>query len=229
MNLNEEIIRMYQAKGPLPSEEIKTSREFYALAVLKYSYPEKFSGLRKMEAPDLQDISNGIGIEVTWGGSPRDAVITGENAKYSRSKTAEDREKSLRIIRRNGGERNEYSISYPVSTADGDIKNLRNVFIKKVKKAEMYKKSFPVLGLAVLMDIPLFFFEGLSWGEGLEELNGDAFDFVTLIHWSGVDTYWFDGNNYSSNIISRDDMDALKKLGRMTAEGIIDEDDTVWL
>lgn len=86
MNIPEEI-RNYRFTSALPSELIKTSREYYALAVLRYSYPERFTGLCKSESPDLQDLNRSLGVEVTWGGSPQDEIITGESYKYSQAKT----------------------------------------------------------------------------------------------------------------------------------------------
>ena len=62
----------------------------------------------------------------------------------------------------------------------------------------------------------------------MAEENKGSFDFIVLTHWSGVDSYDFLTKEYSSHRISRDDMDSLKKLARMTAEGIISDDSSVW-
>ena len=221
-------IRNYEVTAALPMEDIKISREYYALAVLKYSFPEQFSGLRKGESPDLQDVEAGLGVEVTWGGSPRDEIINGESYKYSHAKTDKDREKCLQQIRRNGGDRNEYSISYPVSTSDSDKKHIQNVLVKKLKKIDSYREHFKCLGLAILIDIPLFFFDDSQWGDWFSHINKDGFDFVALLHWSGVDMYDVKTGQYKSHRINREDMDALKRVGRMAAEGIIRDDDPVW-
>ena len=52
------------------------------MAILKYSFPDRFAGLRKAEAPDLQYAKRNLGIEVTSALSPRDEQITGESIKY---------------------------------------------------------------------------------------------------------------------------------------------------
>ena len=97
-----------------------------------------------------------------------------------------------------------------------------------MKKVDNYRQCFQCIGLAILIDIPLFFFDDPQWGKWLSDINDDRFDFVALIHWSGVDIYDFKTGVYSNKRISREDMDALNRLGRMAAEGIIKDDDPVW-
>ena len=227
VNLRDEI-RNYKVTSALPTELMKTSREYDVLAILKYSFPERFSKLRKAEAPDLQDPYGELGVEVTWGGSPRDELISGESLKYSKAKTVAAKERSLQKIRENGGNRDEISTSYPVATSEDDKKNVIKVFQKKLKKVDIYRKSFKCVGLAIMIDIPLFFFYDPHWGKWLSSINNNGFDFVAIIHWSGVDIYDFKTDKYSKRLISREDMDALQRLGRMAAEGIINDDDPVW-
>ena len=47
----------------------------------------------------------------------------------------------LRKIRENGGEKDNYSISFPVSTAQIDKKNIEIIFEKKLKKIIIYGYS----------------------------------------------------------------------------------------
>lgn len=223
-----EEIRNYEVTSALPAELIKTSREYYVLAVLKHSFPDCFSKLRKAESPDLQALDGDVGIEVTWGGSPRNELISGESVKYSHARNAAEKEKILRKIRENGGNRDEIATSYPIGTAEGDKQNDIRVFKKKLEKVDGYRKRFQNIGLAIMIDIPLFFFGDQSWGKWLSDINNNAFDFVALVHWSGVDIYDFRFERYSRSRISRKDRDALQRLGRMAAEGIIKDDDSVW-
>lgn len=227
MNLRNNI-RNFQFTSALSTELIKISREYKVLAILKYSFPERFSKLQKAECPDLQDFEGKLGVEVTWGGSPRDELISGESLKYSHAKTDAEKEKILQKIRENGGNRDAISTSYPVGTSEDDKKNVIEVFQKKLKKVGNYRKSFQCVGLAIIIDIPLFLFYDSQWGKWLSGINNDSFDFVALIHWSGVEIYDFKTEEYSNRKISREDMDALKRLGRMAAEGMIRDDDPVW-
>lgn len=227
MNLRDDI-RNYEVISALPMELIKTSREYKVLAFLKYSFPERFSRLQKSEAPDLQEPDGNLAVEVTWGGSPRDELISGESLKYDHARTEAEKEKCLHKIRKNGGDWDDISISFPVSTVEEDKKNVIEVFKKKLKKVGNYRKNFQRIGLAIIVDIPLFFFDDSQWGEWLSDINDNSFDFVALVHWAGVVIYDFKTRVYSNRRISREDVDALNRLGRMAAEGIIKDDDPVW-
>ena len=169
-----------------------------------------------------------MGIEVISAYLPQDEQITGESIKYSRSKTEDERRECLRIIKNCGGTRDSISTGYPVSTADDDKKQVVDAFRKKMKKIDQYHEKFQHMGLAIIIDIPLFLLYDPEWGKWLVEENRNEFEFVALIHWSGVDIYDFCTGGYSSKRIDREDMDALKKLGRMAAEGIIKDDNPAW-
>ena len=221
-------IRNYQITTSLPADKIKYSREYQVLAILKYAFGKEYACLHKGESPDLQDSEGNIGIEVTWGGSPIAEKISGESVKYSHAQTPAEREKCLGVIRKNGGDRDEVSTSYPVETVESEKVCISNVLRKKIRKANNYHERCQRIGLAIMLDIPLIFFSDLKWGEWLAEENKGSFDFIVLTHWSGVDSYDFLTKEYSSHRISRDDMDSLKKLARMTAEGIISDDSSVW-
>ena len=227
MQLTDEI-RNFQVNAALPAEIIKISREYSVLAILKYSFPEQFSCLRKAEAPDLQDKEGKLGIEVTSGLSQEDEMISGESVKYTNAKTEEQRQRCIKIIEKCGGTRDEFSTGYPVGTSERDKKNVIKIFTKKLKKIKDYREKCSCIGLAIILDIPLFFFSETDWGKWLTDINDNKFDFVVLVHWSGVDIYDFSTGKYHIKRISREDMDALKKLGRMAAEGLIDDDNPIW-
>lgn len=227
LNITDEI-RNYEVTAALPFELMKRSEEYRVLAILKYCFPQQFAKLHKAESPDLQDEENSLGIEVTSAISPEDQQISGESLKYAHAKTDAEREKSLQIIRKNGGDRNEFSTSYPVGTAKKDKANVQNAYAKKLKKLKAYRKRCSRIGLVIIIDIPLFFFEDPEWGKWLIKDNEDEFDFVILLHWSGLDMYDVEAKEYNHIKIERNDMDALNRLGRMAAEGIIKDDDPVW-
>lgn len=227
MLLTEEI-RNYEVTAPLDPELIKTSREYRVLAILKYAYPAQFSKLHKAEAPDLQDTDGELGVEVTWGGSPNDEQITSESIKYSQAKTKAEKERRLKKIRNKGGDIIGKRTTYPLGKEEKDKIHAINIFQKKVNKVESYRKYFQNVGLAVMLDVPLPNLHGQQWGGWFSEINNDSFSFIALIHWSGINIYDFKTGEYSSRIIDKDDMDVLKKIGRMAAEGIIKDDDPVW-
>ena len=49
-------IRNFQVTTALPTELIKTSREYKALAVLKYSFPDCFDKLLKLPIPQMGSV-----------------------------------------------------------------------------------------------------------------------------------------------------------------------------
>ena len=97
-------IRNYSFATSLQPTQHKTYREYEALSYLKYSFPELFSKLSKAEAPDLQDADGEIGVEVTWGSSPDNELITAESNKYHLA-TEKNKQRILERIREHGGDR----------------------------------------------------------------------------------------------------------------------------
>lgn len=54
------------------------------------------------------------------------------------------------------------------------------------------------------------------------------YDFIVIIHLTGADMYCFKTKNYYNRSISKDDLNVLKIIARMTAENIINESDPLW-
>lgn len=219
----------YTVEKALSPDKIKTSREYYVLAVLKYLCPEVFSQLEKSETPDLQNRDGLLGVEVTWGGSPRDEIINGENYKLRYAKTEKQRERCLETIRKEGGNRDKYTISYPMSTGTDDKNNIEKIVKKKLNKIHIYKEKCSRVGLAILLDIPLFFLTDKNWESWLSNINNNGFNFIILLHWSGIDICFFETNEYRSiRFKDREENMMLHKIARMTTEGIIKESDLEW-
>ena len=66
----------------------------------------------------------------THGTSPRDELISGESLKYDYARTEAEKEKCLQKIRKNGGDRDDISISFPMSTVEEEKKTLSK-FLRK--------------------------------------------------------------------------------------------------
>lgn len=227
MELTDEI-RNYTVTKALPFELMKTSEEYYVLGVLKYCNPIQFGNLHKSEAPDLQDREGFLGIEITNALSQQDRQISGESLKYLHAKKETERERALKRIWMNGGDYNGFCTSYPVGTAEKDKKNVQKAYSSKIEKLKRYREKCSIVGLVIIIDIPLFCWEESKWANLLPKKNEDNYDFVILSYWSGIDVYDMKTDKYNRYEIGRKDMDALKHLGRMTAEGIIKEDDPIW-
>ena len=220
-------IRNYSFATSLQSAQQKTYREYEALSLLKYSFPELFSKLRKGDAPDLQDSDGRIGVEVTWGSSPENELIASESNKYTRA-TEENKRGILERIREHGGDRKGSVTSFPLGTEDRDKAYILRAFEKKVEKADRYHEGFIKIGLVIIIDVPLSIYPDFDWGNWLEPYNNNKFDFVILSHWQGICMYDFRTGEYTNKKISKGDRCALKKLSRLTTEGIIRDDDPVW-
>ena len=61
-------------KDVIEPNKLKDSQEYFALALLKILFPEKYKNLLKknMDRPDLKDVSNNFGVEVTTADSEND-------------------------------------------------------------------------------------------------------------------------------------------------------------
>ena len=228
LNLNSDRILNYTVDSGLASNQIKNSREYYVLALLKHLFPDQFSLLHKSESPDLQDSEGFLGVEVTSGIRRRDELISGEGAKFFRAKTIAEKESSLQKIMNVGGNIERFVISTPATTIELDWEQVIEVFQKKLEKIDSYKESLKHVGLAIIIDYPTFPFNDYNWSASLSELNQQKYDFVIFSHWSGIDIYDFYADKFYSKSISCEERELLKKLGRMTAEGIIAEEDSEW-
>ena len=191
-------IRDYQVTAGISAELKKKSEEYYALAVLKHCDKMRFSCLYKTESPDLQSKDGMLGIEVTNAEAPGDQQINGESIKYQHAKTDEEREKALRIIRRNGGDRNTCCTTYPTGTDTKELKNIKNAYCKKLKKLNTYREKCSEVGLVIRIDVPICILGDAQWGNLLHKENEDGFDFIALLHWSGMDIFEMKTGKYSS-------------------------------
>ena len=65
MKIDTDLVKNRIFNSAIVPSLLKHSNEYKVLAVLRYFYPEKYNTMIHSEAPDLQDPTNGIGIEVT--------------------------------------------------------------------------------------------------------------------------------------------------------------------
>lgn len=218
-------IRNYVPKTAIDSELGKYSEEYFVLACLKHCLPAQFSNLRKAETPDLLVFDGSLGVEVVSAISTKERVITRESTKYRETTDEKKKEKYLNAVTKQGGDIKDKCIYYPIVTQDTIIKCIINVYNSKIDKTDSYLQQCSRIGLAIIVDVPLSL-ENIEWMEWFPEPK--VFDMIILLHWKGFDLYDFNTKSYEHIIIDKNDRLALKKLGRMTAEGIIKEDDPEW-
>lgn len=112
----------------------KRFEEYYSKYLLEYLFPERFSYLKVLDKPDLQNADKNVGIEVT---TAVQQVVKENDALFSKllanKATREQREKSKNRIRQLGGK--FYDEGYMFSWAG--YRSLDNIYLsleKKIKK-----------------------------------------------------------------------------------------------
>lgn len=141
---------------PLSRRKHKDYNEELALLILKQYFPGQFSNLTKKDAPDLQDINGRIGIEVVEAIEMKKAEIDGVFSNRRIDNLSITYEKCKEIIEKNGGELDEYGITYPVTTNLDEKAIIQEAIQKKIKKYSEYKeKGFEELSLFVLFYEPI--------------------------------------------------------------------------
>ena len=217
----------------LDSHLWKTSVEYTALAALKYCYGDKYKTLIKSESPDLQDVENGLAIEVTDSVTEKNAKTIGEFVKLKSAKSEKDREKSRRKIEQNGCKLWMDGVMFwPTISLENERYEIIDAYVQKLNKvAEYRKKGFTKVGLLIYHEKPIFRDTETDFPQWLIQAQVDhanKFDFVYLFHNAGLIFYDFADETIVHTPISHEDREALGNLGRMMAEGEISDDDPIW-
>lgn len=222
MNFTSRVINKWYTV-PLKSELMKKSMEYKALGVLKYCFGETYHSLKAADRPDLQ--MQKVGIEVTEAIDFKEAQALGEFTKMRVQGTDGTREINGHTIDKN-------SITWLPKQMEDEQECIIKAFEKKLKKIPSYRREgFDKVGLFIIYGEPLFpatpthCFE---WLKNTQENSCDTFDFAYLLAAETLGVFDFVANYSDWLSIERNDMDSIKKLARMTAEGEISEEDVEW-
>lgn len=222
---------------PLDTHLCKTADEYTALATLKFCYGEKYKYLRHADAPDLQDVVNGIGIEVVNSISRQEARANGEMIKYYTLPTREQKEKCKKKIEEYMDEFDEHGALGPDRFLAHEKEEIVSAFVHKLEKVPKYSvNGFKKLGLLIYHPQCIFpETEALfaSWRADIKKESCAKFDFVYILpNYSrcnrGILYYDFASGEVSSVKIAPEDRHTLSVLGRMAAEGEIKDNDPIW-
>ena len=229
MELTDEI-RSFSFSSPIQQELAKKSEEYFVLALLKHYFYHIGSLLHCADAPDLQDDQGIIGIEVTRAVSAREAQISGEFIKLHTTCDLQKNDLSKSLIERNGGKLTSFSVTYPLFTAEQIESDIKAILKKKGKKFKNYS-TFQHVGFAVIVDTNMLAEIKENWCKWVEEAAGSLikFDFVFLVCWDEMSYYNMRTRELIYTVFDKDMNIGLKKLARMTAEGLVDKNDPVWL
>lgn len=94
MKIDTDLVKNKTFTSSINSHILKHSQEYRVLATLRYLFPQKFDKMILGEKPDIQDIENSIGIEVT-------AAVKNEDMKaasiLSKIRKLDDKQKQIYI------------------------------------------------------------------------------------------------------------------------------------
>ena len=216
---------------PLSAEQSKHYQELFALAVLRYFEPNRFSKYTKEDAPDLQCKSTMSGIEVTLATSKNEAAVSGDHVKYRLTNDQGKKALLKNKIEKRGGKVDEYGISYPGKTISMEYEAIHNAIIKKNGKLNSYiEKGYKEMGLFVLYEEPLF----STWTEEkFKQLFEDtkttpSYDVIYLCSSNVLFTYRYTDKTLKMYSMPREDHEALGAIVRMTVDGEIDINSPIW-
>ncbi|WP_026528269.1 hypothetical protein [Butyrivibrio sp. VCD2006] len=234
-----------QIHGAIDSRKLKDSREYYALAVLKSLFPYEYKDLmrKKTDRPDLKSLEGSYGIEVTTADSENDNEDNRLLSEYAVShdekikKKLETHKNNVEVVDigvraiRGGGYNDSYDISTETTMGKGaqlEYQLLINSIRKKVVSANKYKDGFHHLELVIIKKerVPG------DWEQGIIQCIK-----IVMEREAGIlrKIYFLYGNKcYMVSLDGREEViiiehrDKLQLLARLTAEGIIADDDYEW-
>lgn len=235
MKIDTDLVRKKEFATSIKSSHSKLSREFKALAILRYLYPQRFENMAKGESPDFQDTINDMGIEVTDAVKENDMLVSRTFPDLCQG-DAENEEMCIKKIEKNGYsilpiKKNRFRI-ITTGTADGEKLFFQRIIRKKIKKLEDYKKKFKKIGLAIMLpEIPTSYAEDhfLEWTKEILNEDKSFFDFVYVLSHRFCIYYETQQNLSEKKPLKSEEYIALSKIARMTAEGELSLTDPEWL
>ena len=233
MNIYTERIKQKSFYSPINSRIIKKSHEYRVLATLRYLFPEKFSTMILNDAPDLQDFTNNVGIEVTDAVSENDmnaSRIFSELHKYN-SREQKKKIEKIELCGYSYTQNNQIATIQATGIGNDEKLIFQKIIRKKMEKLQSYKSLFNRIGLSILLpEIPSTYAENhfQKWLSDVFKEYDSTFDFVYVISERFCNYYDSKNTTYVKTSIKKEDDLCLKKIGRMTAEGEISLADIEW-
>ena len=235
MNIHTDLIKSKRFTSSIEPSVLKHSQEYRVLATLRYLFPTQFESMNIGETPDLQDLENGVGIEVTSAVKEDDMIASRIFSELCQGEP-EEIEKRKEIIKKCGyscsllkGEKFAISSS---GTSDEEKLYFQDGIRKKVKKLPRYRTKFTTVGLAILLpEIPTSYAEAhlSKWISDSFKVIGNSFDFIYVISHRFCIYYDVQTNGIEKHSLTQDESNLLSTIGRMTAEGELSLMDKEWL
>ncbi len=234
MNLNTERI-INNIKYPrTTNQKIKYSQEYCVLAVLKYYFPEEFVNFEHSESPDLRNDS--YGVEVVSITDEKERKVESLFDKYQiASQEKQDTTSFINKIYKGytiDASFGKSFLQYPISTSAKEKKLFLDVIAKKVSKCSDYETKCSRVDLAVYFpEIPTTeCLENLpNWARDSFEKNKNKYGrifFVSNRNLTVVETETW--TTINSIEIPQKTWQAFRKIGKLTADGLIKLTDPEW-
>lgn len=217
--------------GAIDSRKLKDSQEYYALAVIKSLFPDDYKTLMKKatDRPDLKNIDDLYGVEVTTADSKNDNEDNRLLSIYSKDKKKKIKEKlekhGKKVIETGGISLLAGGGGYGV---EKDNQLLIHSISEKIKSAAKYASNYKFLDLVVIKNerVPS------NWDEEIfrcvdTALSQDKKMFRNVFVIYNEYCYWVNSDGTHEKI-QINNGDRLKLLGRLTAEGVIKVEDEEW-
>ncbi len=220
-------IKWYDFNKPLDSEKMKHYDEYFALAVLRYCYPERYADYIIADAPDLQSRDGKSGIEVTLATNETIASIEGNFAKYRLSDEASERNKLRNKITDKGASLDSFGLAYPEENGLQDEAKIRCVIRKKNAKLSSYlTKGFQRIELFIRFSGMPAIIKKETYIKMLSEASGYETVFFTAPSCLMV----YRPADYSFTVVKipDDDYSALGAIARLTVDGKIGFNSPTW-
>ena len=220
-------LQWYDFDGPLKPKDMKLFDEYFALAILRYCFPEKYNSYAKIDSPDLQSNDRRCGVEVTLATSESLASIEGDHVKYRQTNDLEKKNKLRSKIENAGARVDSIGLSYPVETGQQDKEKIKKVIQKKLRKLDLYRKNgFEELELFIRFSGMPAILDKESYIELFSAAKG--FNTVYFTAYSCLMFYKHSENKLESRPIPREDYSALQAIARLTVDGKIKNDSSIW-
>ena len=235
MNLITNLIKNNKFDTAINSKLLKHSQEYRVLATLRYLFPSKYMKMIKAETPDLQDVENSIGIEVTAAVKENDMKASRALSELCRKDCKEYRKYKDKIETSGYSttiiEKNKILIS-ATGTSDLEKSCFYNSIGKKNDKLQEYRKCFERIGIAIiLVEIPTKYTENhlTEWICELIKCKKIQFDFFYVISYRFCVYYDVKERGYKKFQIAPWENEAISIMARLTAENRLTLTDEEWM
>lgn len=214
--------------------------EYEAIAFIKYIFGERFGILFRSDAPDIQDKNGVWGIEVVKVVTESDGRLEGESTQYLRATEEANllvQNKYAKKIERDGGNIVNFGVMFSLQSDAKEKYIFQEAIKRKLEKLPKYKeKGYKHMGIYMLYECPISFGnanERKEWLDAVQSEHKEKYDIAIVLYQDDISwrisLYDFSTDEIIDKKLDNGIVNYIGKLGRMTAEGEVKEDDPEWI